>query len=118
MQRLPAQEGAKQQPVGFQPMSTLHQLPDRVSRPMQAHRVQEQIVRWRLQRERFVIADHCSLREPFPPELRETRDDGDGFKGSVNLDQSFLQFIRRQFLQEQCVGLGPLAVALKRCAVC
>lgn len=112
MQSLPAEQKGKAKTVRPQRPAALHQLSDRIIRPMQAQRMDHQIVLPRLQRQHLVIGHRRESR----PHMRKTRHHDGVCKGSVNLGQSFMNLGRHLFLPEDFGGAGT--VQGKRLAIC
>ena len=77
-----------------------------------------QIMRTGFQHQHLVIRNDARLRHPLTPRIGERCHHGGGCKGSVNLDESFLDVVGQGLVQEQrrCTQ-GAGAVAGKRRAV-
>jgi ComF family protein len=104
--------------VRSQGATALDQLASRVIRPMQRHRVDHQIMRAGFKVQSLGIVDHQGRIADFLPDFGETADHGGGRKGSVNLNQSFLNIRQRNAVQElrRCVArqvAGAVALAGK-----
>lgn len=82
----------------------MHQLPDRIVRPMQGHGMDYQILCRLLQIQRFLIGNAAEIW----PQVWKTRHHNRRRKGSINLDESFLNLKCRFLLQEQRRGTGAV----------
>lgn len=105
MQRLTAKQKAQEQPVGAQRMAALDKLAHRVIGPMQAKRVDHQILRAGDKIKRLCIVQRPPQMRPEPGKGRH---DGSGRKGPVNLCQSLIYLGRDFGVQERFRRAGAV----------
>ena len=101
MQGLAAEQAGQQQSIGAKGAAALDKLAHGIIGPMQAKRMDHQILRAGFQLQRFVIRHDPRLGEGQGPRLRPGRYNGDGRERFVNLDESFLNFGDDLFQQKQ-----------------
>ncbi len=106
VQALATEHHTQKQAVRAERMATLDQLADRIIRPVQAERVDNQIMRAGGQRQDVFVWHRDA---DILPVLRKTRDHRRRRKGSVNLDQSFLNFGSNLVVQKKLGCAGSVA---------
>jgi ComF family protein len=107
-----------EKPVRSQGAAALDQLASRIVRPVQRHGVDHQIMRAGFKVQSLGIGDHPGFAVDFLPDFGESGDNGGGRKGSVNLDQSFLNVRQGKAMQKlrRCMArqaAGAVALAVK-----
>jgi ComF family protein len=116
VQGLAAKQDTQKQTVRPQGTAALHQLTYRIVGPVQCKAVDHKIISPRLQRQRIFVPGDGGIRHDCAPQSGKTRDNSGLRKGSVNLDQSFLNLGNCFLLQKE--GRRAGAVAGKGEAVC
>lgn len=106
VQGLPTEHEAQKQPVGHQRVPALHQLAHRIIRPVQAQRMNHQILLAWLKTQHVIIYDKGA---EIGPKIGKRRDNGRARKRPVNLVQSFLGFVGHFLMQEKSRGTGTVA---------
>ena len=111
MQGLAAKQRADEQPVRAKRAAALHQLPDRIVCPMQAQRVDNQIVAGRGQVQHVSLGDNrCGKSRP---NLCKGRDHGNINKFARNFGQAIFDVRAQGMVQEQARVRRPAAPVAK-----
>ena len=105
-QGLPARKNGNEEPIRPERPEALDHLPDRIVRPVQAHRMDDEIMGLRSQIQKVHIRHDDRIRAETGPEIREAGHDRGGCKRSVNLDQPFLDISAGDLVKEQGVIVG------------
>lgn len=119
MQGAAPEEGGDEKAIGEKRKAGLHDLAHRIFRPVQAKRVDHQIMRAPSERKGFIIRDGCGFGQCGAPEIGKTAHDSHVSKVFVNQFQPILQFVGGVVVKKEGrVTSHPLPVAPERCPVC